>query len=197
MLLLLQLKELRGIQYRDLAVGDESGYYNRAFLWVRDFSVDIVWSPLYTSFLGTLMRFTTDAFVVTTLHRVIVVLTLDVMVLALMRCLLPPWIAWLAAAWWVVLPIVYDTVSHVHLFAVVPVVGAWLLIMWHGSPWTRGGAIALLAVTTVLVRNEYIVATLALAAVCVWWETRSPELTREPSRRPASYVLAYGVPLLL
>ena len=55
MLLLLQLKVLWGIQYRDLAVGDESGYYNRAFLWFRDFSVDIVWSPLYTAFLGTLM----------------------------------------------------------------------------------------------------------------------------------------------
>src|SRR5215475_6960030 len=90
MLLLLQLRVLRGIQYRDLAVGDESAYYNRAFLWVRDFSVDIVWSPLYTAFLGTLMRFTADAFVVTTLHRVIVVLALDVMVLALMRRLLPP-----------------------------------------------------------------------------------------------------------
>jgi hypothetical protein len=197
MLLLLQLKVLWGIQYRDLAVGDESGYYNRAFLWVRDFSVDIVWSPLYTAFLGTLMRFTADAFVVTTLHRVIVVLALDVMVLVLMRRLLPPWIAWLAAAWWVVLPIVYDTVSTVHLFAAVPVVAAWLLIMWRRSPWTRGGAIALLAITSVLVRNEYIVATLALAAVCVWWEKRSPKLTREPSHRPVSYVLAYGVPLVL
>src|SRR5262250_1026343 len=78
MLLLLQLKILWGIQYRDLAIGDESGYYNRAFLWFKDFSVDIVWSPLYTAFLGTLMRLTTDAFVVTTLHRVTVVLVLDV-----------------------------------------------------------------------------------------------------------------------
>jgi hypothetical protein len=197
MLLLLQLKVLWGIQYRDLAVGDESGYYNRAFLWVRDFSVDIVWSPLYTAFLGTLMRFTTDAFVVTTLHRVIVVLALDVMVLALMRRLLPPGIAWLAAAWWVVLPIVFDTVSTVHLFAVVPVLAAWLMILWRRSPWARGGAIALLAVTTVLVRNEYIVATAAVAGVCVWWETQSTELTREPARRRGSYVLGYGVPLVL
>jgi len=197
MLLLLQLKVLWGIQYRDLAVGDESGYYNRAFLWFRDFSVDIVWSPLYTAFLGTLMRFTTDAFVVTTLHRVLVVLALDIMVLALMRRLLPPWIAWLAAAWWVVLPIVYDTVSTVHLFAAIPVVAAWLMIMGSRRPWARGGAIALLAVTTVLVRNEYVVATLALAGVCVWWETRSAELTKEPPLHRASYVLGYGVPLVL
>jgi hypothetical protein len=197
MLLLLQLKVLWGIQYRDLAIGDESSYYNRAFLWVRDFSVDIVWSPLYTAFLGTLMRFTTDAFVVTTLHRVIVVLALDVMVLALMRRVLPPWIAWLAAAWWVVLPIVYDTVSTVHLFTAIPVVAAWLIIMSWRTPWARGGAIALLAVTTVLVRNEYIVATIALAGVCLWWETRSPDLTRESTHRPASYVLGYGVPLVL
>ena len=57
MLSLLQLKVMWGVwQYRDLTPGDESGYYNRAFLWFKDLSVDVVWSPLYTSFLGTLMH---------------------------------------------------------------------------------------------------------------------------------------------
>src|SRR5262245_14535412 len=102
-LLLLQAKVLWGVQYRDLAAGDESGYYNRAFMWFKDLSVDIVWSPLYTAFLGTLMHLTTDAWVVTTAHRVLVILALDVMILALMRRLLPPWVASLTAAWWVVL----------------------------------------------------------------------------------------------
>src|SRR5262245_66109973 len=103
MLLLLQLRLLWGIQHRDLAIGDESGYYNRAFLWFKDLSVDIVWSPLYTAFLGTLMHLSSDAWVVTTAHRVLVILALDVMILALMRRLLPPWVASLTAAWWVVL----------------------------------------------------------------------------------------------
>ena len=40
-------------EYRDLAVGDEAAYCNRAFPWLKGFSVDIAWSPLYTAFLGT------------------------------------------------------------------------------------------------------------------------------------------------
>jgi hypothetical protein len=198
MLLLLQLKVLWGIQHRDLAVGDESGYYSRAFLWFKDFSVDIVWSPLYTSFLGTLMHISTDAYVVTTLHRLILVFVADVMILALMRRLLPRWIAWLVAAWWAILPIAFDTVSTVHLFAVIPVVAAWLLILHGPSPWARGGAIAVLAVTTILVRNEYFLAMATLAGVCVWWETRvARQEVHESERRPVSYLLGYGVPLLM
>ncbi len=195
MLLLLQAKVLWGIQHRDLAIGDESGYYSRAFLWFKDLSVDLVWSPLYTSFLGTLMHLSTHAYFVTILHRIIIVLALDVMILALMRRLLPAWIAWLVAAWWVILPITFDTVSTVHLFAVIPVLAVWLLILHKASPWTRGGAIAILLVATVLVRNEYFVAALTLAAVCFWWETTRAR--REgPDPRRSLYLLSYGVPLL-
>lgn len=199
MLLLLQLKVMWGVwQYRDLARGDESGYYSRAFLWFKDFAVDIVWSPLYTAFLGTLMHLSSDAYVVTTLHRLIIVLVLDLMMLALMRRLLPHWIAWLIAAWWVVLPVNFDTPSTVHLFVVIPVLAAWLLILGPPGPWTRGGAIALLLVTTLLVRNEYLVATVALAIVCLWWETRAARpAERPPSPRSRSSLVAYGAPLLL
>ena len=42
------------------------------------------------------------------LHRMLIVLALAVLVLALMRRLLPPGIAWMAAAWWVVLPIDFN-----------------------------------------------------------------------------------------
>lgn len=199
MLLLLQLKVMWGVwQYRDLAHGDESGYYSRAFLWFKDLAVDIAWSPLYTAFFGTLMHLSTDAYVVTTLHRLIVVFTLDVMILALMRRLLPHWIAWPVAAWWVILPVNFDTASTVHLFIVIPVVAAWLLILQAPGPWARGGALALLLGTSLLVRNEYFVATAALAAVCFWWETRA---ARRANERPASWRrscwVAYGAPLML
>lgn len=199
MLVLLQLKVMWGIwRYRDLALGDESGYYNRAFVWLNSLFVDIAWSPLYTSFLGTLMHLSTNAYVVTTLHRLIVVLALDLMILALMRRLLPHWIAWLIAAWWAILPISFDTVSTVHLFAVIPVLVAWLLILHRPSPWTRGGAIAVLLVTTVLVRNEYMVATVTLAIVCLWWESRAAgRADRQSTPRRRSYLLGYGLPLLL
>src|SRR5262245_47548336 len=75
LLLLLQVKILWGIwRYRDLAGGDEAAYYNRAFLWFKDLSVDLAWSPLYTAFLGALMPLSTDAYFVTTLHRIIIAL---------------------------------------------------------------------------------------------------------------------------
>ena len=168
LLLLLQLKVMWGVwQYRDLPRGDESGYYSRAFLWFKDLMVDIVWSPLYTAFLGTLMHLSSDAYVVTTVHRLMILLALGILVLALMRRLLPHGIAWLIAAWWVILPVNFDTVSTVHLFPVVPVLAAWLLMLYTPGPWTRGGAIAILLVTSVLIRNEYLVATVALGIVCL------------------------------
>jgi hypothetical protein len=199
MLVLVQLKVMWGVwRYRDLAPGDESGYYKLAFLWFKDLPVDIVWSPLYTLFLGTLMHLSTDAYFVTTLHRLIIVLVLDIMILALMRRLLPHWIAWLIAAWWAILPINFDTTSTVHLFAVIPVLAAWLLILHKPSPWTRGGAIAILLLTTVLVRYEYLVATVILGIVCLWWETKvAGHSEARPTPRPRAYLISYGVPLLL
>jgi hypothetical protein len=196
-LLLLQLKVMWGVWwYRDLAIGDESGYYSRAFLWFKDWSVDIVWSPLYTSFLGTLMHLSTDAYTVTTLHRLVVVLVLDLMILALMRRLLPPWIAWLVTAWWAILPINFDTTSTVHLFAVIPVLAAWLLVLLKPSRWARGGAIAILLVTTALVRNEYLVAMLLLAFSCLGWEIREARGgVSAPARR--SPLIGYGLPLVM
>jgi hypothetical protein len=199
MLLLLQLKVVWGVwQYRDLSHGDESGYYSRAFLWFKDLSVDVVWSPLYTAFFGTLMHLSTDAYFVTTLHRLIILFALDLMILALMRRLLPHWIAWLIAAWWAVLPINFDTPSTVHLFAVIPVLAAWLLLLHKPSPWTRGGAIAILLVTTALVRNEYLVATVALGIACLWWEARVVRHAEgQPPPRRRSRLISYGSPLLL
>jgi hypothetical protein len=199
MLVLLQLKVMWGVwRYRDLAPGDESGYYTLAFLWFKDLPVDIVWSPLYTLFLGTLMHLSTDAYFVTTLHRLIIVLVLDIMILALMRRLLPHWIAWLIAAWWAILPVNFDTTSTVHLFAVIPVLAAWLLILHKPSPWTRGGALAILLLTTVLVRYEYLVATAILGIVCLWWETKvAAQVEARPTPRRRAYLISYGVPLLL
>ena len=199
MLLLLQLKVMWGIwQYRDLASGDEAGYYNLAFLWFKNQPADIVWSPLYTLFLGSLMHVSSDAYVVTILHRLVIVLVLDIMILTLMRRLLPGWIAWLVAAWWAVLPINFDALSAVHLFAVIPVLAAWLLILSRPSPWTRGGAIAILLLTAALVRNEYLLATVILGIACIWWETKAAgHVEARPPMRRRAYLISYGVPLLL
>jgi hypothetical protein len=198
-LTLLQLKVVWDVwRYRDLTPGDEASYYNRAFLWFQHSLVDIAWSPLYTSFFGTLMYLSAQPYFVTILHRIVIVLALALMVLALMRRLLPHWLAWLMAAWWVVLPINYDAAFTVHLFAVLPLLAAWLVALLGDTPWARGGALALLLLTTVLVRNEYVVAIAIFLAVCVWWE-----VTRARAKRPAerwlrtSRLAGYGVPLAL
>lgn len=191
-ILLLQLKCIWGIwKYRDLTPGDESVYYNLAYLWFTEGAVALPWSPLYTAFYGTLMYISPHPYVVTTLHRVLVVLALAVLVLAVMRQLLPSEIAWLTTAWWVVLPINYDAAVTLHLFAVIPVLVSWLLVLWRPSPWPRGSALGVLILTTVLVRQEYVLAVIALALVCAWGERRGQR------RSLHAYLAGYGVPLLV
>jgi hypothetical protein len=198
MLFLLELRVMWGVwQYRDLTSGDTSSYFSLAYLWFKDFKVDIIWSPLYTAFYGTLLHFSSDAYVVTILHRLIIVFILTVMVLALMRRLLPPDIAWLVSAWWAVVPNNFD-VFEVHLFAVIPVLAAWLLILYKPSPWTRGGAIAILLAASVVTRNELIVATGILTMVCICWEIWLAKNTKSVSSpKLRVYLIAYGLPLLL
>jgi hypothetical protein len=200
-LVVLQSKLLWGIwSYRDLTSGDTTDYFRMAYLWHDHFLVDIVWSPLYTAFYGTLIYISNDAFVVTTLHRVIIVLTLSILVLALMRRLLPAGLAWLIAAWWVVLPINFNALYEVHLFAVIPVLAAWLLILSRNDRWGRGGGLAILCATTLLVRNELIVAVSVLAVSFLIWEWRLARAARahgNPAARPRDYLTAYGLPLIL
>ncbi|HWW96022.1 MAG TPA: hypothetical protein VN375_21835 [Vicinamibacteria bacterium] len=199
-LVALQAKVMWGIwSYRDLTSGDEATFYCQAYLWLTRSMVDIAWSPLYAAFFGTVMRLTTtDPYAATTLHRILIVLLLDVLVLALLRRLLPPGIAWLVAAWWAVLPIVFDATFTVHLFAVIPILVAWLLLGLGWNPWTRGGALAVFLAATFLVRNEYMVATAVLALSWLIWEWRArPRCPPEARTRGTVYALAYGLPILL
>lgn len=63
---LLQLKIVWGVWlFRDLPTGDTSYYFISAYEWYRNWRVLITWSPLYTVFYGTLLHFSSDAYVVT------------------------------------------------------------------------------------------------------------------------------------
>ena len=107
---LLQLKIVWGMwHHRDLTAGDTASYFVAAYGWLRVGMVPIAWSPLYTSFYGSLQAVSSDAFFTTLSHRLIVVLVLAIVVLALMRKLLPPDIAWFATAWWVAMPINFES----------------------------------------------------------------------------------------
>ncbi len=183
-ILLLQLKVVwRAWDLRDLTPGDTSGYYVRTFTWYQDWLVNIVWSPLYLAFYGTLMHLSRDPFTVTMLHRLIIVFAATAGVLAVLRRMLPHWLALLVAAWWTVLPINFDTLYEVHLFALLPVLAAWLVILRRprtaaGGEWCRSIALAILVLSTFLVRNETVVAVACLGLVCLVWEWRRWRLAK-------------------
>src|SRR6266850_1085590 len=165
-ILLLQVKVTWGVwHYRDLTSGDTSSYFINSYRWFQSGSTPITWSPLYITFYSSLLHLSADAFVVTTLHRWLIVTALAVLVLALMRRLLPPDVAWFMAAWWVILPINFDALYEVHIFAVIPVVCAALLMLAKPSAWYRGGGLALLFAASLLMRNELLLATGLLATL--------------------------------
>jgi hypothetical protein len=194
---LLQLKAVWGWWiWSDLTSGDTSYYFPSAHDWFESFRVNIVWSPLYTAVYGSCLFLTPSVYAATALHRLFIVLSASLLVLALLRRLLPPGLAWLVAAWWVVLPINFHTRYEVHLFALLPVLTVWLLIQWRDSTWSRASALALLCLSSVLVRNELVVAAGLLGAICLFWEITG---ARGIGRRdgPAGILRAYGFTLAL
>lgn len=197
MLALLQLRVVWGMwSFRDLTSGDTSSYFIGAYRWFDTGLLNIAWSPLYSAFYGGLMYVTSDAYRVTTLHRLLIVFAASLLVLAVFRRLLPPAVAWLAAAWWTVLPINFNTLYEVHLFALLPYLIAWLVLLSYRGRWARGAALAVLTAATVLVRNETIVAVALLGAACAFWEWHGWRRSTNSERfHWRQLVLAYSVPL--
>lgn len=200
-LFLLQLKMIWGIwEYRDLTPGDTSFYYKDSYLWYKEFLVNITYSPLYTVFYGTLMHLSSDAYLVTTLHRLIIILSLAVLVLACMRRLLPASLAWFAAAWWVILPTNYNALYEIHLFSVIPVIVIWLFALRKTTSWTRSITLAMLFLVSILVRNELIVSTVILGLICLIYELqilRRQRRSGEPTLGAWNYVKVYCTPWII
>jgi hypothetical protein len=179
--------------YRDLTSGDTASYFVDAARWPRDFGVDIVWSPLYTAFYGSFLFLSPDAYAASIGHRLVIVFVSAMLVLAIMRRLLPGSLGWLVAAWWIVLPINFDTLYAVHLFALLLPLAGVLAALHSTSAWARGVALALFATSAVLVRNELIIAAFCWAGVCAAWETYRARSLKRPAGW--SLVAAYLVPL--
>lgn len=202
-ILLLQLHRMWRIwDGRDMAGGDTCAYFLDAYSWFRHRHNNFAFSPIYTVFWSRLLHLTDDVAVAWLLHRVIIVLAVTALVLAVFRKLLPRNLAWLAAVWWAVLPINFDTSYEVHLFALLPILLAWLALLPRagsapnalGGAWRRGVAIALMVVSAFLVRNEMIVSVLCLAGLCVIREIRARRLA---ARQPLlNLTAAYGIPVL-
>jgi hypothetical protein len=195
-ILLLQLKRIGGAwQYRDLTSGDTSSYFIKAFSWAKELSVNYLWSPLYTAFYGTVYKLVPDVYVATLLHRFVIVFVLAILVLAVMRRLLPPKIAWWVTAWWVILPINFDTLYEVHLFAVILPLAALLLVLYKPGLWARGGALGILLATALLVRNEIMIAFGLWLIACLIYEVHQYRL--KSGHKFKTYLLAYAGPVLL
>lgn len=197
-ILLLQAKTSWGLwQWKDLTPGDTSFYFVNAYDWYQNGKGVITWSPLYGIFMGAFFQLSSDAYWIVTAHRLALTLITSALVLAVMRRLLPPLVAWLMAAWWVVLPINFDTLYEVHLFALIPVLTACLVVGAGTRRWRRGAALAVLLLATILVRNELLVATVAFAALVFAWEVRGGPRRAPQGRIADGLLLSYGAPLAL
>lgn len=196
-LLALQLKRIWGVwTYKDLNTGDTCAYFVAAADWFFRWKTNFAWSPLYTAFYGTFLYVTPDAAAATALHRVAIVLAATALVLAVLRRMLPAEIAWLVGAWWAVLPINFNTVYEVHLFALLPLLVAALLVTSRRGAWARGAALAVLVLDMFTLRNEVMVAVACLAVVCLGWERRQWRAALPP-KRDWRFNLAVGLALLV
>jgi hypothetical protein len=196
----LQLKIVWGAWvWRDLTGGDTAAYFAMSGAWFDDLKINILWSPLYLVYLGTVRHLTPDdAYLPIIAHRVILAVGVTLLVLGVLRGLLTPGLALLMSAWWAALPIVFNTAFEVHLFATIPVFAAWLVLRGAPSAWRRGTALAILAAGTILVRNELLIATLTFGAFCVVAERRAHVTLRETEGwRTSFYLKAYGCPLVI
>jgi hypothetical protein len=181
-------------RFRDLTSGDTAGYFVYAAGWANHLQDDAVWSPLYTNFWGTILAALNNVYAAAMVHRVVIVFAATLLVLALMRKLLHPALALIIAAWWAVLPANFNVLYEVHLFGVLPILLVFLLLALSPGRTALGLALALLAATTLLLRNELIVATLLLAGAIVISEGRK---RRHGPRGRWTYWRAYGVPVAL
>jgi hypothetical protein len=193
-ILLLQLKSIWGIWVRkDLALGDTAYYFPLAQAWHNMHAVDLVWSPIYTAYYGMFLNMSQDAYAVTLTHRIPIVLALAIAVLAVMRRLLPPVLAWLAAAHWVILPINFDSIYEVHLLYVLLALVLYLAVLDLPEPLNRGVGTAMLLVLAALMRNEVFLPFLLFGCIALGFDLWRCFKTR--SETVGRVALAYLAPL--
>jgi hypothetical protein len=194
LVLLLQLRVIWKVwAYRDLTSGDTSSYFLDAASWIHGLRDDIVWSPLYTNFFGTTAAAAGDVPRAVMLHRVLIVLAAAVLVLAFLRIFLEPGLALFFAMWWVFLPPAFSVEYEVHLFGLLPILGAAIVAFHVPGRRGRGIAFAILLGTTLLLRNEMLIATILFGLAILVVEIRG----RGGRVRGDSVFVAYAVPVIV
>jgi hypothetical protein len=190
--LLLQGRVLWNIwRYRDVTFGDTSSYYIEALAWQHHLRDNFADAPLYGDFLGTIHALVGDVHDTIILHRVLVVVVAGVLVVAITRALLGPYVGLIVGLWWVVIPANYDLEYEVHLFGAIPLLLAVLLVVRTPSRCRLGLAFALLLLDALLARNEVILPAAIVGAAILIREVRLPSSHRP---RVRTYLWTYGVP---
>jgi hypothetical protein len=169
-------------------------YFLMATRWADHLEVSPAYYPLYNVFWGSLRWIVSDPFAVTILHRVLIVIGTTLLLLAVFRRLLTPGIAWALAVWWAILPVNYDALYEIHLFgALAGLAIALVALRWSGLAG-RATVFGLLLSSSLLVRNEYIVAAIVFGAIWLGYELwRLRKGTAPPWRTLAA---AGAIPLL-
>jgi hypothetical protein len=170
-ILAIQSKVLWGIwAHRDLTPGDTAQYFVMASRWADNLQVNPGFYPLYHGVWGSLQWLVPDAFSVTILHRVLIVLGTTALLLAVLRRLLTPGIAWALALLWAVVPANYDVLYEIHLFgALAGLAIALVALRWSGLAG-RATVFGLLLGSALLVRSENIVAAFVFGVVWLGYE---------------------------
>jgi hypothetical protein len=139
-----------------------------------------------------------DIYAATIAHRVIIVLAVTVLVLAVLRRLLSPGVAWLIAVWWAVLPVNYDTLIEVHIFSLLPLLIAALVALWLSGTRMRAAVFAILLGGAVVQRNELVIAAGVWLLISVVYEWRERRSRRESDRGGPGWRVAapYGLATL-
>jgi hypothetical protein len=111
-----------------------------------------------------------------------------------MRALLGPAMGLLVTVWWAVLPANFNVLYEVHLFSVLPLLLAAVIVARAPGLTALGIGLAILIGTTLLLRNELIVGTLIFAAAIVVHEIRERRVHSVPF---GVYARRFGVPVVI
>src|SRR5487761_2455570 len=113
----------------DLIYGDSSAYFVDAATWAHDLRDNLVWSPLYDMFWGTILAITRDVYTAALTERIVILFATSVIVLVIGRALLGPSLGLLIAIWWVVTPNDHNFLYEIHPFGFLPPLLAVLAVV--------------------------------------------------------------------
>lgn len=152
--------------YKDLSQGDSTHYFALAHYFATRFQNDIAWSPVYTMFLGTIFAIAQDTYIAMIAHRILILALIVLLLFEVARRLLNPQLAFLITAWWIILPINHNALYEVHLFAVIPLLLTLYVSLKSQGTLGRALTVMCLIFVTLLVRNEYLIATSIFSLGC-------------------------------